>query len=167
MAKVGTHLKFGGFKPLLVNSVAQSCPTLCNPMDGSMPGFPCPSLCPGVCSNSCPLSWQCCLAILSSDVHFSFAFNLFQHQGLFQWVSSSHQVANVLKNIMKSKEWVGVDSECRDSCCILPAVSTKRRKCGQERSLASQETHSLLHDKKGCKVFVTITSRIDAPYIID
>ena len=40
MAKVGTHLKFGGFKPLLVNSVAQSCPTLCNPMNHRMPGLP-------------------------------------------------------------------------------------------------------------------------------
>ena len=32
-------------------SVAQSCPTLCNPMAS------CPSLSPGVCSYSCPLSW--------------------------------------------------------------------------------------------------------------
>ena len=31
-------------------SVAQSCLTLCDPMDCSMPGFPCPSLSPGVCS---------------------------------------------------------------------------------------------------------------------
>ena len=129
-------------------SVPSSCPTLCDPMDCSMPGFPCPSLSPGVCSNSCPLSWQCYLTILSSDVHFSFAFNLFQHQGLFQWVSSSHQVAKVLKNVMRSKEWVGLDSECRDSC-ILPAVNTKRRTCGQERSLASQETTFSPSGQKG------------------
>ena len=38
-------------------SVAKSCPTLCDPMNCSMPGFlPCLSLSPGVCSNSCPLS---------------------------------------------------------------------------------------------------------------
>ena len=33
-------------------SVAQSCPTLCNLIDSSMPGFPVP----GACSNTCPLS---------------------------------------------------------------------------------------------------------------
>ena len=36
-------------------SIAQSCPTLCDPMDCSMPGFP-PSLSFRVCWNSCPLS---------------------------------------------------------------------------------------------------------------
>ena len=38
------------------------------------------------------------------------AFNLFQHQGLFQWVSSSHQVAKVLKvsfNISPFNEYSG------------------------------------------------------------
>ena len=38
-------------------SVTQSCLTLCGPMDCSTPGFPVFSLSPGVCSNSCPLSW--------------------------------------------------------------------------------------------------------------
>ena len=55
--------------------------------------LPYPSLSPGVCSNSCPLSWVM-PSISSSVVPFS-AFNLSQHQGLFQWVSS-HQVAKVL-----------------------------------------------------------------------
>ena len=41
-------------------SVAQSCPTLCNSMDCSIP---CSSLSPAVCSNSCPLN---CDAIQSS-----------------------------------------------------------------------------------------------------
>ena len=40
------------------SSVAQSCPTLCDPMDWNMPaGPPCPLPAPGVYSNSCPLSW--------------------------------------------------------------------------------------------------------------
>ena len=34
--------------------------------------FLCPPLSPGVCSNSCPLIWWCCLAILSSATRFSF-----------------------------------------------------------------------------------------------
>ena len=38
------------------SSLVQSCPSLGNPMACSTPGLP-PSLSPGACSNSCPLSW--------------------------------------------------------------------------------------------------------------
>ena len=34
--------------------------------------LPCPSLSPGVCSNSCPLTWWCYLTISSSVVPFSY-----------------------------------------------------------------------------------------------
>ena len=79
------------------SSVAQSCLTLCDPMDCSTPGF--------------PVHHQL-LELAQTHVHrvsdviqpshpFSSsslpAFNLSQHQGLFQGVSSSHQVAKVLK----------------------------------------------------------------------
>ena len=57
----------------------------------------CPSLSPGACSNSCPLNWWCHPTILSSVIPFSSCFNLSQHRGLFQWVSSSHEVAQVLE----------------------------------------------------------------------
>ena len=39
--------------------------------------FLCPPLSPGVCSNSCPLIWWCCLAILSSATPFSFCLQPF------------------------------------------------------------------------------------------
>ena len=58
---------------------------------------PCPSLSPRVCSNSCPLSQWCHQTISSSAALFSSILNLSQHQNLFQWVSSSHQVAKVLE----------------------------------------------------------------------
>ena len=58
--------------------------------------LPCPSPTPRVYSNSCALSRWCHPAILFSVVPFSSP-NLTQHQGLFQWVSSSHQVAKVLE----------------------------------------------------------------------
>ena len=61
---------------------------------------PCPSPTPGVHSNSCPLSRWCHPAISSSVVLFAptpATFNLSQRQGLFKWVSSSHQVAQVLE----------------------------------------------------------------------
>ena len=65
--------------------------------------FPCPSPSPRSCSNSCPLSWTCptisCpLSWTSQPSHplspTSPALNLSKHQDIFQWVSSSHQVAN-------------------------------------------------------------------------
>ena len=79
------------------SSVAQSCPTLCDPMNCSTPGL--------------PVHHQL-LEFTQTRVHrvndaiqpshpllspSPSAFNLFQHQGLFHWVSSSHQVAKVLE----------------------------------------------------------------------
>ena len=81
---------------MLFSSVAQSCPTLCDPMDRSMSGLPVHHQFPRACSDSCPLSLWCHPTISSSVVPFS-SFNLSQHQGVFQWVSSSHQVAKVLE----------------------------------------------------------------------
>ena len=64
------------------SSVAQSFPTLCDPMDCSTP--PCPSPAPGVYSNSCPLSWWCHLTIPSSVVPFSSCPQSFPASGSFQ-----------------------------------------------------------------------------------
>ena len=53
-------------------SVTQSCLTLCNPMDCSMPGFHCSSWkCAGVSSNSCPLNRWCHPTISFSVTLFS------------------------------------------------------------------------------------------------
>ena len=41
------------------SSVTQLCPTLGDPMDHSMPGFPVHQPTPRAYSNSCPLSWWC------------------------------------------------------------------------------------------------------------
>ena len=57
----------------------------------------CPSPTPRAWSNSCPLSQWCHPTISSSSSPFPPAFNLPQHQSLFQWISSSNQVANVLQ----------------------------------------------------------------------
>ena len=58
---------------------------------------PCPSPTPGVHSDSRPSSRWCHPAISSSDVPFSSCPNPSQHQSLFQWVNSSHEVAKVLE----------------------------------------------------------------------
>ena len=79
------------------SSVAQSCPTLCDPMDCSMSGFPVHHQLPELAQTH--VHWVND-AIQPSNLLSSPsppAFNLSQHQGLFKWVSSSHQVAKVLE----------------------------------------------------------------------
>ena len=75
-------------------SVVKSCPTLCSPVD-CCPLGSCPPLSPGACSNSCLWSRWCHPTISSSTASSAFALNPSQHQGLFQWVSSSHQVVKI------------------------------------------------------------------------
>ena len=58
---------------------------------------PCPSPTPGAYSDSFPLSWWCHPTISSSVIPSPPAFNLSQHQDLFKWVSSLHQVAKALE----------------------------------------------------------------------
>ena len=58
---------------------------------------PCPSPTPRVHSDSRPSSQWCHPAISSSVVPFSSCPNPSQHQSLFQWVNSSHEVAKVLE----------------------------------------------------------------------
>ena len=67
--------------------------------------LPCPSPSPRVCSNPCPLS-QWYPIISSSAVPSLPAFNLSQHQGLFQSVSSLHQVAKELEFQHQSLQWI-------------------------------------------------------------
>ena len=90
------------------SSVSQSCPTLCNPMDCSTPDF--------------PVHHQL-LELTQTYVHWVNdaiqpshplsspsppAFSLSQHQGLFKWVSSLHQVAKVLESQLQhqSFQWI-------------------------------------------------------------
>ena len=65
------------------SSVAQSCPTLCNPMDPQHVRPPCPSPTPGLCPNSCPLSWWCHPTISFSVVPFSPLLQSFPALGSF------------------------------------------------------------------------------------
>ena len=67
--------------------------------------YPPPS--PKICSISCPLHPWCHPAISSLDSLFSSP-QSFQHQGLFQWVSCSHQVMKILELQLQyqSFQWV-------------------------------------------------------------
>ena len=105
-----SHLEPTGSKVFSVqfSSVRQLCLTLCDHMDCSMPGFPVHYQLSEVAQThvhqvgdaiqpSHPL-WFPSLP----------AFNLSQHQGLFQWVSYSHQVAKVfeLELELQSFQWI-------------------------------------------------------------
>ena len=79
------------------SSVAQSCPTLCDPMDCSTPGLPVhhPLL-------ELTQTHVCHIGDAMQPSHplsspSPLAFHLSQHQDHFKWVSSSHQVAKVLE----------------------------------------------------------------------
>ena len=90
------------------NSVTQSCPTLCNPMDCSMPGFPVyhhlPDF-PHTYVHQVSDAIQTSHPLLSPSPP---AINLSQHQGPFQWISSSHKVATVLEFQLQhqSFQWI-------------------------------------------------------------
>ena len=75
--------------------------------------LPCPSATPRACSNSCSLSGDAIQPFHPLSPSSPPAFNLSQHQGLFQWVSSSHQVAkywNFSFSISPSNEYSGLIS---------------------------------------------------------
>ena len=80
------------------SSVAQSCPTLCDPVNHSMPDLPVHHQLPESNQTQRPLSLWCHSAISSPLSSPSPpAPNPSQHQGLFHWVNSSHEVAKVLE----------------------------------------------------------------------
>ena len=82
---------------LQFSSVAQSCPTLCDPMDHSTPGLP--------VHHQLPEFTQSHVHRVDDAIHPSHslsspslpALNVSQHQGLLRSVSSSHQVSKVLE----------------------------------------------------------------------
>ena len=83
------------FMSFQFSSIAQSCLTLCKPMDCSTPGFPLRHQLPELTKTH--VHWvgdaiQPSHPLLSPSPP---AFNLSQHQGFFQSVSFSHQVAKV------------------------------------------------------------------------
>ena len=83
--------------PSVCRSVAQSCPTLCDPVDCSSPGLP--------VHHQLPEFTQTHVRRVGDAIQPSHplsspsppVFNLSQHQGLFQRVSPLHQVAKVLE----------------------------------------------------------------------
>ena len=79
------------------SSVAQSYPPLCDPMDGGMPGFRVDHQFPDLAQTQVHRVGDAIRPSHPLSSPSPPAVDLSQHQGLFQGVSSSHQVARVLE----------------------------------------------------------------------
>ena len=117
------------------SSVTQLCPTLCDPMDYSTPGFPVHYQLPEL--TKIHVNWVSDAIKPSHPLPSpsSPAFNLPHHQGLFQWVSSSHQVVKALEfnfSLSPSNEYSGLISFRIDWLYLLAVQGT------QESSLTPQ-----------------------------
>ena len=122
------------------SSVAQPCPTLCNPMDCSTPGFP--------VHQQLLEPTQTHVHRVSDAIRPSHplsspsppALNLSQHQHLFKWVSSSHQVAIGLEfqlSIHPSHEHPGLISFRVDWLDLLAVQGALKSLLQHESSKAS------------------------------
>ena len=95
-------------KVIHFSSVAQLCPALSNPMECSTPGFP--------VHYQLPELVQTCVHQVSYAIQpshpLSFSspptFNLSKHQGLFQGVNFSHQVAKILELQLQHQYFQGI-----------------------------------------------------------
>ena len=121
--------------------VAQLCPTLCNPMDCRMPGFPVAHHLLefaqvrvhwiGDVTHPCHPLWPS-----------SSAFSLTQHQGLFQWVSCSHRVALVLELQLQHQFYSGLISFKTDWFGLLAFHGTLKSLLQQHGLTSSILWHS-------------------------
>ena len=122
------------------SSFSQSCPTLCEPMDYSTPGIPAYPQFPELSQTH--VHWvgdaiQPSYPLLSPSPP---ARNPSQHQGLFKWVSSSHQVAKVLEFQLQhcpSNEHSGLISFRIDWLDLLVVQGTLKRLLQHHSSKAS------------------------------
>ena len=105
------------------SSVAQLFPTLCDPMNHSTPGLP--------VHHQLPESTQSRVHRVGDAIqppHLLLspsppALNVSQHQGLFQWVSSSHQVAKVLEFHLQYQSFQ------RTPRTVFSVLKQKKREC--------------------------------------
>jgi len=88
------------------SSVTQSCPTLCDPMDDRMTGFPVYHQLPEFVQTHVHQVGDVIQPPHPLSSPSPPAFNLSQHQGLFKWVSFSHQVAKTFEFQHQTFQWI-------------------------------------------------------------
>ena len=87
--------RWGSFSSVPFSLVAQLCPTLCDPRDYSTPGLPVHHQLPELTQTHVHWVGDAIQPSHPLSSPSPPAFNLSQHQGLFKWVNSSHEVAKV------------------------------------------------------------------------
>ena len=115
----GTSVQFSQF-----SSVAQSCSTLCDPVNRSMPGLPVHHQLPEFTQSHVHRVGDAIQPSHPLSSPYPPAPNPSQHQGLFQWVNSSPEVAKVLEFWLQhqSLQWtprtdvLGLDGLVGSSC---------------------------------------------------
>ena len=88
------------------SSVARSCPTIWDPMDWSTPGLPVHHQLSEFTQTHVHWVGDAIQPSRPLSSPSPPALSLSQHQGLFKWVSSSHQVAKVLEFKHQSFQWI-------------------------------------------------------------
>ena len=107
--------------------VAQLCLTVCNPVDCSLPGVPIHHQLLELAQTSVRQVHDAIQPSHPLSSPSPPAFNLSQHQGLFQWVSYSHQVAKYWSfsfSIIPSNEYSGLSSFRMDWLDLLAVQGT-------------------------------------------
>ena len=87
-------------------SITHLCLTLCDLMDWSSPGFSVLHCLPELAQTHAHWAGDAIQPSHPLSSPSSPALNLSQHQGLFQWVGSLHQVAKVLEFQHQSFQWI-------------------------------------------------------------
>ena len=122
------------------SSVAQSCTTLCDPMDCSTPGLPVFHQLPEFTQTHVHRVDDAIQPSHPLSSPSSPAPNPSQHQSLFQWVNSSHEVAkywNFTFSISPSNEHPGLDSFRMDWLDLLAVQGTLKSLLQHHSSKAS------------------------------
>ena len=137
------------------SSVGESCPNFCDPMNRNTPGLP--------VHHQLPESTKTHVNRVGDTIQPSYplsspsppALNLFQHQGLFKWVSSSHQVAKVLEFQLQhqSFQWIFRIDFIQDGLDVSP--------CTPRDSQVFSNTTVQKHQFKSFIYGPTLTSRCD------
>ena len=139
------------------SSVAQSCPTLCDPVNHSTPGLPVHHQLPEFTQTH--IHWVGDAIQPSHPLSSPFppAPNPSQHQGLFQWVSSLHQVAKVLEFQLQhqSFQWTFRTDFLQDGLVGSP--------CSPRDSQESSPTPQFKSINSSCSAFFTV--QLSHPYM--
>ena len=139
------------------NSVAQLCPTLCNPMNRSTPGLP--------VLHQLPEPSQTHVHWVSDVIQPSHpllppsppAFNISQHQGLFKWVSSSggqiigaSASASVLP--MNIQGWISFRMDWLDLLAVQGTLKSLLQHHSSKASILWRSAFFMCSDPIFCKV---------------